>query len=217
MTQAILNTVSVGGEVNDIATVKVMEGGVLNLHPGLEDLKGDVQIMWTFESGRENTRVAQMHQGRIYTHYDMRFTGRVQLDQRTGILTIMDIRTNESGLYEALIVISAGITGRRYKVHVYGKSQETEETCSLVCSVKNDRDVSGSVRTSCYSCEFTVNIYDCPFHMRRLAHDRKDHCGVTEALVRLVLSGLAGIATVGFLIEHLIFCSAQKRTAASVC
>uniref|UniRef100_A0A8C1K0B9 Ig-like domain-containing protein n=1 Tax=Cyprinus carpio TaxID=7962 RepID=A0A8C1K0B9_CYPCA len=262
--------VSVGGEVNDIATVKVMEGGVLNLHPGLEDLKGDVQIMWTFESGRENTRVAQMHQGRIYTHYDMRFTGRVQLDQRTGILTIMDIRTNESGLYEALIVISAGITGRRYKVHVYapvsepaisssssvsvhqssGKSQETEETCSLVCSVKNDRDVSiswykgGVMLNQTSNPDLSINLslalelhyndpetYSCTavnpvnnktvhLHMNEICPRQEgclDHCGVTEALVRLVLSGLAGIATVGFLIEHLIFCSAQKRTAASVC
>ncbi len=105
------------GEVNDFETVKVMEGGVLNLHPGLDHLKGDVQIMWT----SENIRLAQMYQGDIYTHYDMRFTDRVQLDRTTGRLTIMDIRTNESGLYEALIIINTHITGRRYSVHVYGK------------------------------------------------------------------------------------------------
>ncbi len=42
-----------------------------------------------------------------------------------------------------------------------------------------------------------------------------DHCGVTEALVRLVLSGLVGITTVIFLIDHLRFCSSQRRAAAS--
>ncbi len=130
------HVVSVGGEVNDIETVKVMEGGVLNLHPGLEDLKGDVQIMWTTESGRENIRLAQMYQGEIYTHYDVRFTGRVQLDQKTGILTIMDIRTNESGLYEALIIINTHITGRRYKVDVYGKLQ-------LQPLLKNNMEIIG--------------------------------------------------------------------------
>lgn len=113
--------VSVCGEVDDIKTVKLMEGGFLNLDPGLHDLNGDVQILWKFESGRQSTRVAQMHQGKIYTHYDKRLTGRVQLDQETGILTITDIRTNESGLYNALIVINTHISGRRYKVEVYGK------------------------------------------------------------------------------------------------
>ncbi len=110
-----------GGEVDGIGTVKVMEGGVLNLHPAVHDLKGDVQILWTFESGRQSTRVAQMHQGNIYTHYDMRFTGRVQLDRTTGILIIMDIRTNESGLYKALIITSTLTSARKYKVDVFGK------------------------------------------------------------------------------------------------
>ncbi|XP_059383085.1 T-lymphocyte surface antigen Ly-9-like [Carassius carassius] len=262
--------VSVGGEVTDITTVEVMEGGVLKLDPGLEDLKEDVQIMWTFENGRENTRVAQMHQGRIYTHYDMRFTGRVLLDQKTGILTIMNIRTNESGLYEALSIISTDITGQRYKVHVYapvsepavwssssvsvpqstGTSQETEETCSVFCSVKNDRGVfiswfKGSEmlnRTSnpdlsinlslslelhyndpeTYSCTAVnpVNNNSIHLHTKEICPRQEvylDTCGFTEALVRLVLSGLLGITTAVFLIEHLFFCSTQKITAASVC
>uniref|UniRef100_A0A9J8A7B7 Ig-like domain-containing protein n=1 Tax=Cyprinus carpio carpio TaxID=630221 RepID=A0A9J8A7B7_CYPCA len=46
--------------------------------------------------------------------------------------------------------------------------------------------------------------------------DCLDHCGVTEALVCLVLSGLVGIAAVLFLVEHLRFCSSQKRAASSV-
>ncbi|XP_058619754.1 SLAM family member 5-like [Onychostoma macrolepis] len=261
--------VEVGAEVNDFETVKVMEGGVLNLHPGLEDLKRDVQIMWTSESGRGNIRLAQMYQGEIYTHYDMRFTGRVQLDRKTGILTVMDIRTNESGLYEALIIINARTTGRRYKVHVYAPvsvpaisssssvsvhqstdtSQETEEICSVFCSVKNDRDVSMSWykgsetlnQTSnpdlninlslplelhyndpeTYSCTAAnpVNNKTVRLHVKEICprhEDCVDRCGITEAPIRLVLSGLVGIATVGFLIDYLRFSSAQRRTAASV-
>ncbi|CAM4675404.1 unnamed protein product [Leuciscus chuanchicus] len=119
-----VNTIKVGvfemcGEIDDIETVQVKEGGFLNLHPGLHDLNGDVQILWTFESGRQSTRVAQMHQGKIYTHYDKRLTGRVQLDRDTGILTISGIRTNESGLYKAVIIINTHISGWRYKVDVY--------------------------------------------------------------------------------------------------
>jgi len=111
----------VGGKVEAIETVKVKEGDFLNLYPGLHEVKGDVQILWTFESGSQSTRVAQMHQGKIYTHYDKRLTGRVQLDQETGILTIADIRTNESGLYKAVIIVNKKVTVNKYEVEVYGK------------------------------------------------------------------------------------------------
>ncbi|XP_016295360.1 SLAM family member 5-like [Sinocyclocheilus anshuiensis] len=261
--------VEVGGEVDDAETVKVMEGDVLNLQPGVDDLKGDVQILWSFESGRQNTRVAQMHQGKIYTHYNTQFTGRVQLDQKHGILTITDIRTNQSGLYEALIITGAHITGQRYKVHVYapvsvpairssssvsvhqstGTQHKTEDFCSVVCSVKNDRDVSISwykgseMLNQTSNPDLSINLslplelhyndpetYSCTavnpvsnksvrLHMKEICprqEDCLDHCGVTEALIRLVLSGLVGITTVGFLIENLRFCSSQRRAASSV-
>ncbi|KAK7132769.1 hypothetical protein R3I93_019111 [Phoxinus phoxinus] len=258
----------VGGEVDDIETVKVKEGGFLNLHPGLHDLNGDVQILWTFESGSQtqSTRVAQMHQGKIYTHYDKRLTGRVQLARETGILTISDIRTNESGLYKALIVINTHISGWKYKVDVYApvsvpaissSSAETVhtstgasvETCSALCSVRNDRDVSISWYKGSEMITQTSNpdlniilslplelhyndseIYSCTtanpvsnksvrLHMREICtrhEDCLDHCGGTEALIRLVLSGLVGIATVVFLVDHVRICSAQRRAAASV-
>ena len=41
--------------------------------------------------------------------------------------------------------------------------------------------------------------------------DCLDHCGGTEALVRLVLSGLVGIATVVFLVDHVRICSEKRR------
>ncbi|XP_026114651.1 uncharacterized protein LOC113093040 [Carassius auratus] len=261
--------IEVGGDVDDAETVIVMERGVLNLQPGVDDLKGDVQILWSFESGRQNTRVAQIHQGKMYTHYNTQFTGRVQLEQTTGILTISDIRTNQSGLYEALIITSAHITARRYKVHVYapvsvpsirrnssvsvhqstGTQHETEDFCSVFCSVKNDRDVSiswykgGEIVNQNSNPDLSINLslsldlhyndsetYRCMavnpvsnksvrLHKKEICspqEDCLDHCGVTEALVRLVLSGLVGITAVGFLIEHLMLCSSQRRAAASV-
>lgn len=115
--------VSVYGEVDDTETVQVKEGGFLNLHPGLHDLNGDVQILWTFESDRQSTRVAQMYQGKIYTHYDKRLTGRVQLARDTGILSISDIRTNESGQYKAVNIVNKKVTVQTYEVEIYGKLQ----------------------------------------------------------------------------------------------
>nr|XP_021325726.1 T-lymphocyte surface antigen Ly-9-like [Danio rerio] len=53
---------------------------------------------------------------------------------------------------------------------------------------------------------------------RTTQEDCQDHCGAIEALIRLVLSGLVGIATVLFLFDHLRLCSAQDGDAAvSVC
>ncbi|KAF4096310.1 SLAM family member 5-like [Onychostoma macrolepis] len=261
--------VEVSGEVDGVETVKVMEGGVLNLHPAVDDLKGDVQILWTFESGRQSTRVAQMHQGKIYTHYEMRFTGRVQLDRKTGILIIMDIRTNESGLYKALIITNTLTSAWKYKVDVYasvsvpaisssssvsvhqstGTSQETEEMCFVFCSVRNGRGVfiswykGGEMLNQTSNPDLNINLslplelhyndpetYSCTaanpvnnktvrLHMKQICprhEDCVDYCGVTEAVIRLVLSGLVGIATVVFLVEHLRFCSSQRRAAASV-
>ncbi|XP_052396178.1 uncharacterized protein LOC127944340 [Carassius gibelio] len=205
-----------------------MERGVLNLQPGVDDLKGDVQILWSFESGRQNTRVAQIHQGKMYTHYNTQFTGRVQLEQTTGILTISDIRTNQSG---------------RCTQH------ETEDFCSVFCSVKNDRDVSISwykgseIVNQNSNPDLSINLslsldlhyhdsetYRCTavnpvsnksvrLHKKEICspqEDCLDHCGISEALVRLVLSGLVGITAVLFLIEHLMLCSSQRRAAASV-
>ncbi|KAF4096304.1 hypothetical protein G5714_022273 [Onychostoma macrolepis] len=67
------------------------------------------------------------------------------------------------------------------------------------------RQSTGTSQASNTSCTHPTNK-DC-----------LDHCGVTEALIRLVLSGLVGIASVVFLVEHLRFCSSQRRTASSVC
>lgn len=105
-------------EAEDI--VKVMEGGLLRLNTDTEQLKGNIQILWTFENGKQSSRVAQYH-GKIYTHYDLRFSGRVQLDERTGDLSISNISTHDSGLYNALIVINKQISKKKYKVDVYGK------------------------------------------------------------------------------------------------
>ncbi len=63
----------------------------------------------------------------------------------------------------------------------------------------------------------TKLLNDIVYEQLSSLSDCVDHCGVTEPLVRLLLSGLVGIAAVVFLVEHLRFCSSQRRTAYSVC
>ncbi|XP_068073060.1 SLAM family member 9 [Danio rerio] len=259
----------VHGKADDVETlINIKEGDILTLLPELDDLHETVQILWTFENGGLKTRLAQMHQGNIYTHYDVQFTGRVNLDRETGILTLSDIKINESGLYKALIITNKHMLGRRYKVIVYasvslpairrrssvdhstGASQETNPVCSVLCSVKNGQDVliswykGGELMKQSSSPELNISLslslelqyedaenYSCTAEnpvsnksiqmqirdvCRSTQQDGQDYCGVTEALVRLVVSALLGIATVLFIFEHLRFCSSQKRAAASV-
>ncbi|XP_052396605.1 uncharacterized protein LOC127944598 isoform X3 [Carassius gibelio] len=185
-------SVKVCGQADAPKSVRVMEGDVLRLHPGVPELKEDVQILWSYERGNLSHRIAQKYQGKIYTHYDQKFSGRVQLDQKTGVLTISNIRTNESGPFEALLVINRQISKRKFSVDVYAVSSVTVQQST------------GTSHASNTSCTHPTNK-DCV-----------DHCGISEALVRLVLSGLVGIATVLLLVEHLRFCSSQRRAVSSV-
>ncbi len=79
-------------------------------------------------------------------------------------------------------------------------------------------ELSSCRNDPCTACVFPqTNTFNETDTQLSSLSDCVDHCGVTEALVRLVLSGLVGITTVVFLIEHLRFCSSQKVSATSVC
>ncbi|XP_039530368.1 uncharacterized protein LOC120481019 [Pimephales promelas] len=203
----LVSVQQVGGKVEAIETVKVKEGDFLNLHPGLHDVKGDVQILWTFESDSQSTRVAQMHQGKIYTHYDKRLTGRVQLDRETGILTIADIRTNESGLYKAVIIVNKKVTVNKYEVEVYATvTVPAVRSSAVTVSTGTSR---GSHASNSATRPNTNKLF--PNHQ-----DPVGSCGETEVLVRLVLSGLVAIATIVFLLDHIRCCTPRRGAQSSV-
>nr|XP_055045238.1 CD48 antigen-like [Misgurnus anguillicaudatus] len=113
-----INIIVCSSDMTDFERVKLEEGRVLSLHPRDDAFNKDNQILWTFLNGSQSSRIAQMHNGKIYTHYDKRFTDRLQLDQQTGALNISNINTDDSGVYEALI-INKQITKKKYKVDVY--------------------------------------------------------------------------------------------------
>lgn len=118
--QTCFHVAPVCGQGDAFETVQVKEGEVLNLHPGV-DLTEDDQIQWSYESGYLSTRIAKMNRGEIYTHYEEKFAGRVQIDKTTGVLSISNIRTNETGLFEAFIIINTQISEKKFNVEVLGK------------------------------------------------------------------------------------------------
>ncbi|ROL41052.1 CD48 antigen [Anabarilius grahami] len=228
-----------------------MEGDVLTLHTGAQ-LKRDSETTWLFKSGNQTTRIAQINNGKVFTSFEDRFAGRLHLDQENGSLTIRNISTSDSGLYEVSLTITLHIAEKKFNVNVYGTLKqpgEVEDFCSVFCSVRNDRDVFISWYKGSEMVNQTSNpdlsiklslplelhyndseIYSCTaanpvsnksvsLHVNEicpLREDCLDHCGVTEALIRLVLSGLVGIATVFFLVDHVRISLSQRRAAAAV-
>ncbi len=91
----------------------VMEGDSVTLHTGVEKSQHD-RIMWYFN----DTFIAQIN-GNLNSIF--RFTDRLELDHQTGSLTIMNIRTTDSGVYK-LQVISSSISQKIFSVSVHGES-----------------------------------------------------------------------------------------------
>ncbi|XP_059396754.1 SLAM family member 5-like isoform X2 [Carassius carassius] len=230
----------------------VMEGDVLTLHTGATQLHKNTETLWFYKSDSLATRIAQMNKKNGFTDYENKLAGRLHLDQESGSLTIWNIRCSDSGVYEVSLTNGLNISERKIRVDVYGslkQPEETEDFCSVFCSVKNDRDVSISwykgseIVNQNSNPDLSINLslsldlhyndsetYRCTavnpvsnksvrLHKKEICspqEDCLDNCGVSEALVRLVLSGLVGIAAVLFLVEHLRFCSSQRRAASSV-
>ncbi|XP_077074141.1 CD48 antigen-like [Siphateles boraxobius] len=265
----IVFVISVKGLVNgEGGEVKiVMEGDFLTLHTEAPPKK-DTETVWFFERGHLTSRIAQMNKGTI-TYFEQRLSGRLHLDQESGSLTIWNISTSDSGLYKVSLTMKLLIYEMKFKVNVYAPvsvpaikcnslvivaqssgTRASEEICSVLCSVRNDRDVSISWYKGSEMMNQTSNpdlniilslplelhyndseIYSCMtanpvsnksvrLHTKEICQqqheDSLDHCGVTEASIRLVLYGLVGIGTVFFLFDYVRICSAQRRSPASV-
>uniref|UniRef100_A0A671R175 Immunoglobulin domain-containing protein n=1 Tax=Sinocyclocheilus anshuiensis TaxID=1608454 RepID=A0A671R175_9TELE len=100
-------SVTVTGDVGtDGLSAFVMEGDSVTLHTDVET-KQQEDIKWYFD----DTRIAQISGDLSFICTDVqcnvgneRFEDRLELDSKTGTLTIRDIRTTDSGLYELKII-----------------------------------------------------------------------------------------------------------------
>ncbi|XP_067258916.1 uncharacterized protein [Chanodichthys erythropterus] len=90
-------------------------------------LKNDAEIqtrsllLWTF--GAENSLIVTNATSKDQT--DERFTGRVELDENTGSLTVRNIRTTDSGHYKLQIINREQTTFRRFNVTITESSGNT--------------------------------------------------------------------------------------------
>ncbi|XP_073669701.1 uncharacterized protein [Paramisgurnus dabryanus] len=142
---------------DEVKSVSVMEGDSVTLHTDIKLQTADV-IEWRF--GDKGIRIARINKTanivRINdTVLDGRFRDRLQADAQTGDLTITNITTQHTGLYDVTNRKTPNIP-YRFNVTVYAplpvpvitrdSSQcsllSLSSNCLLLCSVLNVRDVS---------------------------------------------------------------------------
>ncbi|XP_056095303.1 uncharacterized protein LOC130073752 [Rhinichthys klamathensis goyatoka] len=132
-----------------VKTLSVMEGDTVTLQTDVTEIQKADLILWTF--GPDNTRIAQINRqvNKVSLYDDVldgRFRGRLHLDDQTGDITIMNIRTEHSGLYELLHIFGdkdsepkkfSIIVSARLPVPIISNSHcssSSSSSCSLVCS-----------------------------------------------------------------------------------
>ncbi|XP_051977477.1 uncharacterized protein LOC127639464 [Xyrauchen texanus] len=114
-----------GDDTDEIKSV--IEGDSVTLDINVEKQKSDL-IVWFF--GLENTRIAQINgeanSKRVYDEVlDGRFKDRLELNSKTGSLTIRDITTEHSGLYK-LRISNNKVSYTTFNVTVNERKSETD-------------------------------------------------------------------------------------------
>nr|XP_055072985.1 uncharacterized protein LOC129452945 [Misgurnus anguillicaudatus] len=142
----------------------VMEGDSVTLHADITEIQRADLIEWRCVNQGFHSYIARINRSPSSTSIyddvlDGRFRDRLQVADQTGDLTITNITTHLSGLYQMIIIGSDYIkeTSSRYYITVYTRlpipvitfnssqcpsSSSSVSKCVLLCSVLNVRDVS---------------------------------------------------------------------------
>uniref|UniRef100_A0A8C2C4V6 Uncharacterized LOC109104662 n=1 Tax=Cyprinus carpio TaxID=7962 RepID=A0A8C2C4V6_CYPCA len=172
--------------------ISVMMGDSVTLNTDVSEAQTYLLIQWMFGSTRiaEFNRLTQAIS--IYDGAAGRFRDRLKLDQ-TGSLTITNTSTTDSGLYH-LTVVGEETKYERFNVTVYQYPQSTSSPESLSSS----NCVTPSFVVNDSSVNQTVNNNKTERYQP--SSDNMDCCGFNEAVIRLALSALVGVATVVVLV-----------------
>ncbi|XP_073699668.1 SLAM family member 9-like [Garra rufa] len=130
--------------------VSVMEGDSVTLNTDVTEIHEGDDILWKY--GAKKSVIAKIKKSRKSSpHYirDGRFRDRLKPDSKTGSLTITNITTDHTGVYQ-LEITGANLTSRTFSVSVYARlpvpdiisntshcSSSSQQNCSLLCSVVN--------------------------------------------------------------------------------
>jgi len=106
-----------------VHTLKHTVGDSVTLQTDVTELKNDDRILWKFSD--KDTFIAELNQAnnqtKLYEGPDGRFRDRLQLNQRTGDLTIRNISRAHSDVYTLQITSGKTSTCKRFMVIANGE------------------------------------------------------------------------------------------------
>ncbi|KAG1928787.1 hypothetical protein F2P79_023443 [Pimephales promelas] len=212
--------------VDAVKSVSVTEGESVTLNTDTEKQKDEL-IMW--RTVHNDSLIAKIKGNNFKTDVLERFRDRLTLDEKTGSLTITNTRTTDSGLYK--VTIDKSVTPlNTFNLTVYVLI-ESDATLSWYkgVSVLSSISVSHlsrnlSLHLEClddaYSCVLNNTISNQTTHLNTelcgpcSGADFNCWCGFTEAVIRLALSALVGVAAVAVLVYEFRSRSLQQKKRA---
>ncbi len=101
----------------------VIEGGCVPLDTRRPELQRDDVVEWRFKGNviAKISRAANKIYQKTYDGADGRFRNRLELDGKTGSLTITNTRTTDSGEYQLQIASNGNVESYRFNVSVFGE------------------------------------------------------------------------------------------------
>ncbi len=101
----------------------MIEGGCVPLDTGHPELQRDDVVEWRFEGNviAKISRAANKICQKTYDGTNERFKNRLELDGKTGSLTIRNTRTTDSGEYQLQIASNGNVESYRFNVSVFGE------------------------------------------------------------------------------------------------
>ncbi|XP_064193983.1 uncharacterized protein LOC135256039 [Anguilla rostrata] len=145
----------------EVKTVSKKEGETISLHSRLTGEQTNPLIMWSFDTGSSKKIIAELNRGDFTTIHSQRFRDRLQLDRQTWSLNISNLNSKDTGVYYIYIFTNGESTDRKLNLIVYSpvpkpvithitprysvsrsvSSAVCRKSCSVLCSVKNEREV----------------------------------------------------------------------------
>ncbi|XP_077081744.1 uncharacterized protein LOC143735453 [Siphateles boraxobius] len=124
-----------GFETDGVKSVSVKEGDSVTLHTCLNQIQKFNKILWMFE----NAVIANIKDQQLSTEDgpDGRFRDRLELDFESGSLTIRNIRTNHSGLYQ-VDIFSTSKASKKFIVTVTGVFDPDADQIKAVSGMEGD-------------------------------------------------------------------------------
>ncbi|KAF4097263.1 uncharacterized protein LOC131531401 [Onychostoma macrolepis] len=174
--------VGVFGDKDEVTSVSVMEGDSVTLNINVTEIMDDHLILWRF--GPKNTLIVKINvMANSVTIYnddaDGRFRGRLKVNHQTGSLTITNITNKHAGLYK----LQSNSVSKSFSLDVYAR-------LPVLAISSNSPSSSSSSSSECEQLNFTelCQAYAAP-------EVRVHCCATVEAVIRLVVTALMGVAS----------------------